>query len=99
MPAEPSFADRIRRVLRLHDVPPLVRRVTVGVIGGTVLLLGIALIILPGPALLVIPLGLAILATEFVWARRWLQKARALVNMGNNRKQPPAKPSSKPDSG
>ena len=81
--------ERIKRALRLHDVPPLVRRMIVGVIGGTVLLIGIALMVLPGPAFLVIPLGLAILATEFVWARRWLKKARALVGMGNNRKKPP----------
>jgi tellurite resistance protein TerC len=66
----------------------------VGVIGGTVLLIGIALVVLPGPALLVIPMGLAILATEFVWARRWLQKARSLVGRGNHRKKPP---SPKPD--
>jgi len=48
------------------------RRVIVIVAGFTVLLIGIALIVLPGPATLVIPLGLAILATEFVWAGRLL---------------------------
>lgn len=48
------------------------KRVIVIVVGFTVLLLGIGLIVLPGPAILVIPLGLAILATEFVWARRLL---------------------------
>jgi hypothetical protein len=42
----------------------------------TVLLMGVALIVLPGPAFIVIPLGLAILATEFIWARRCLQKVR-----------------------
>jgi len=40
------------------------------VIGFTILLFGIALIVLPGPAVVVIPIGLGILATEFVWARR-----------------------------
>ena len=44
------------------------RKVAVAVIGSTVLLFGIALIVLPGPAFVVIPLGLAILATEFLWA-------------------------------
>lgn len=52
------------------------KRVSVALIGGTVLLAGIALLVLPGPAFLVIPAGLAILATEFAWARRWLKKAR-----------------------
>jgi len=40
------------------------------VIGFTILLFGIALIVLPGPAVIVIPIGLSILATEFVWARK-----------------------------
>ena len=60
------------------------KRAIVIVIGFTVLVLGIVLIVLPGPAVLVIPLGLAILATEFVWARRLLVrfkwKARRLKN-------------------
>jgi tellurite resistance protein TerC len=46
------------------------------VIGSTVLLFGIALIVLPGPAFVVIPLGLTILATEFVWARRLLRRVK-----------------------
>jgi hypothetical protein len=46
------------------------RRVIVSVVGATVLLIGIALLVLPGPAFIVIPLGLAILATEYAWARR-----------------------------
>lgn len=45
--------------------------------GGTVLLLGIAMILLPGPAILVIPLGIAILATEFAWAKHYKEKIDA----------------------
>ena len=52
----------------------VVRRVIVSVVGATVLLIGVALLVLPGPAFIVIPLGLAILATEYAWARRWLKK-------------------------
>ena len=52
------------------------RKVAVAVIGSTVLAIGIALIVLPGPAFVVIPLGLAILATEFLWARRLLRRVR-----------------------
>ena len=51
-------------------------RVVVGVVGTTVLALGVVMLVLPGPGLLVIPVGIAILATEFLWARRWLQKIR-----------------------
>ncbi len=55
------------------------KRIVVTVIGGTVTLIGIALIVLPGPAFIVIPIGLSILATEFLWAKRWLRKAREAV--------------------
>ena len=94
MPAGNHRPARARRALGLNDVAPLVRRVIIGVIGGTVLLIGVALMVLPGPAFVVIPLGLAILATEFVWARRWLQKARSLVSLGNKQVRPPASPPS-----
>ena len=50
------------------------KRVVIVVIGFTILLIGIVMIALPGPAVLVIPAGLAILATEFLWAKRLLQK-------------------------
>ena len=50
------------------------KRLIVIVLGFTVLLIGIAMIALPGPAFIVIPLGLAILASEFVWARLLLSK-------------------------
>lgn len=55
------------------------RRVVVAVVGGTLVLLGIAMLLLPGPALLVIPLGLSVLAIEFAWARRWLRHVRDRV--------------------
>jgi uncharacterized protein (TIGR02611 family) len=52
------------------------KRVIIAVVGVTVLLIGIAMIVLPGPAFIVIPLGLAILAVEFAWARRLLNKVK-----------------------
>ena len=52
------------------------RRVAVAVVGGTVVLLGAAMLVLPGPAFVVIPVGLAILGIEFAWARRWLRRVR-----------------------
>ncbi|MBM4135516.1 MAG: hypothetical protein FJ241_01635 [Nitrospira sp.] len=53
------------------------KRLIIAVIGFTVLLIGIAMIILPGPAMVVIPIGLAILATEYVWARRLLGRVKS----------------------
>jgi tellurite resistance protein TerC len=54
-----------------------VRRLVIGVMGGTTVAVGLAMIVLPGPAVIVIPAGLAILATEFVWARRLLSRVKA----------------------
>ncbi len=48
------------------------RRLIVIVIGFTILVAGFAMIVLPGPAFVVIPIGLTILATEFIWAKRLL---------------------------
>jgi uncharacterized protein (TIGR02611 family) len=63
-----------------------IRRIIIAVIGFTVLFIGIALIVLPGPAFLIIPLGLGILATEFVWARRLLQKVKEKLKRDPNKK-------------
>lgn len=48
------------------------RRIVVAVIGGTIVAIGVAMIVLPGPAFVVIPIGLGVLSIEFAWAQRWL---------------------------
>ena len=50
------------------------RRIVITIVGGTVLLLGIAMLVLPGPAIVVIPVGLAILSVEWAWARYFLRR-------------------------
>lgn len=72
----------IKHLLSLWHVDNIkvVRRVIVSVVGATVVLIGIALLVLPGPAFVVIPVGLAILATEYAFARRWLRKVRRIVS-------------------
>jgi len=64
-------------------------RLIILVVGGTVVAVGVAMIVLPGPAFVVIPAGLAILATEFVWARRLLVRVRDYVKnvLGNDAKK------------
>ncbi|HXV63293.1 MAG TPA: PGPGW domain-containing protein, partial [Vicinamibacteria bacterium] len=52
------------------------RRTIVLLMGSTLLVVGAALLVLPGPGLLLIALALAVLATEFIWARRWLERLR-----------------------
>ena len=63
-------------VIRSH-LYRVAKRIAIAVVGGTVLLVGIAMIILPGPAFIVIPVGLGILSLEFAWARSWLGKIKA----------------------
>jgi uncharacterized protein (TIGR02611 family) len=50
-------------------------RLVFAVVGFTVLLAGIAMLVLPGPGLLVIVVGLTLLALEFAWAERMLERA------------------------
>jgi Putative transmembrane protein (PGPGW) len=52
------------------------RRCVVALIGGTVVLVGIVMIVTPGPAFVVIPAGLGILSIEFAFARRWLKRLK-----------------------
>ncbi len=56
-----------------------IKRIIVSVIGFTVLAIGIIMIIIPGPAFVIIPIGLSILATEFVWAKKLLEKVKKSV--------------------
>ena len=86
----PSSTQRLLSVWNLGSIK-IVKRVIVSVVGATVLLIGIALLVLPGPAFIVIPVGLAILATEYAWARRWLKRARRIatnVVSGHDRAAP-----------
>ena len=55
------------------------RRIFIAITGTTVLLIGVAMIFLPGPAILVIPAGLVILATEFIWAKVLLNKMKEKI--------------------
>lgn len=72
------------------------KKILVLIIGGTILLLGIVFIVLPGPALLLIPLGLGILAIEFSWAKRFLKKAQNVAGSFSSRKWRSAKPQDAP---
>ena len=79
------WLSRIRAKVGLKDLPGPLRKLIAGVIGVTVLLIGVAMIVLPGPAFIVIPVGLAILATEFAWARRVVRRARVMIARARGR--------------
>ncbi len=73
-----KWVARITNAFGLKDMP-MMRKVIVAVIGSTLVLFGIGLIVLPGPAFIVIPVGLAILASEFAWARRVIRRGRVFI--------------------
>jgi len=68
------------------------RRAVILLLGSSVLLVGIAMIVLPGPGILIVPLGLSILAVEFAWAARWLATFRK--TLGEVKSRITRKPSS-----
>lgn len=57
------------------------KRLAVYVVSGTVLLLGLVLLVVPGPGLITIALGLSILASECVWARQILKRFRQRLSI------------------
>lgn len=72
----------------IHLTYRLVRKIVIFVIGISVVILGILMFVTPGPAIVVIPAGLAILGLEFAWARRWLrlmkEKTKDAATKANN---------------
>ncbi|GAA1748197.1 PGPGW domain-containing protein [Kocuria aegyptia] len=84
-----SSEGRIRRRLRRfrswtahHPLLRIVYKTVVTIAGVTLVLLGLAMLVLPGPGWLAIFLGLGVLGTEFHWARRLNQRAKRLVLRG-----------------
>lgn len=67
--------DGIERRREIHKQLHWAPRVIVVTFGFLVLLAGLAMLVLPGPAILVIPIGLAILSLEFLWAEMLLDRA------------------------
>jgi uncharacterized protein (TIGR02611 family) len=72
---KPAFVERMRAQRDRHKERSKIIRGLAIVAGFTVLLSGLAMLVLPGPALAVIPLGLAILALEFTWAEQLLERS------------------------
>jgi uncharacterized protein (TIGR02611 family) len=75
------------RALRLiwRSVPAGVRRAAVLLGGGLLLIAGLLMLVLPGPGLLVIAAGVALLATEFAWARFLTTRAMRFVQRRRQR--------------
>jgi uncharacterized protein (TIGR02611 family) len=72
---KPTLVERMRAQREIHALRPLYLRVLITAAGFTLLFTGLAMLVLPGPALAVIPIALAILSLEFAWAGRALETA------------------------
>ncbi len=67
---------------------PAARKTAVFLLGTTMLAIGIIMVVAPGPAMLVIPAALAVLAVEFAFAKRWLASLRRRLSAaGVNRRR------------
>jgi uncharacterized protein (TIGR02611 family) len=86
----------------LYPTYKVAKRIAIGIVGGTVVLLGVIMMVTPGPGIPAILVGLGILGIEFAWARIWLKKAKAkaqemarnITNRNGKGPQPPAPPAS-----
>jgi uncharacterized protein (TIGR02611 family) len=74
-PPKPKLVHRLEAQRERHRERPLVVRVLYIVVGFTLLAAGVAMLVLPGPAFVVIPIGLAVLSLEFAWAESLLAHA------------------------
>ena len=92
----------IRSLIVFDDNHPLfgtykvAKRIVIGVVGGTVLIMGVVMMVTPGPGVAGILLGLGILGIEFAWARIWLKRLKAkgqdVVRSLRKKKDEPAAP-------
>jgi len=73
-----------RSIAAMREPVKFVKRVVIAIIGLTVLALGVVMIVTPGPALVLIPVGLAILGLEFAWARLMLRRLRERISARNS---------------
>ena len=74
-PSEPKLVQKLRARQEQHKQRGLIYRSAFIFAGLVILAAGIAMLALPGPAFIVIPIGLAILALEFAWAESLLEHA------------------------
>jgi uncharacterized protein (TIGR02611 family) len=68
----------------------LVRRIVVTTVGCTLLCVGIVLLVIPGPGILLILAGLAVLATEYAWAHDLMQWIKRRAERLRDRTRPQA---------
>jgi len=73
--SRPKLIERLEERRETHRERSRLFRIGFGVVGALVLLGGLVMLVTPGPAFVLIPIGLAMLSLEFVWAERLLEKS------------------------
>jgi uncharacterized protein (TIGR02611 family) len=71
----PKLIEKLEARRATHRERGRLFRIGFGIVGGLVLLGGVIMLVTPGPAFVLIPIGLAMLSLEFVWAERLLEKS------------------------
>jgi uncharacterized protein (TIGR02611 family) len=69
----------LRRFIKRTKAGQIIWRIFIGVLGGTVTVLGAIALVAPGPGVLILLAGLGILASEFAWASRAMNKTKSLA--------------------
>jgi uncharacterized protein (TIGR02611 family) len=73
--SRPKLIERLEARRETHRERSRLFRIGFGIVGALVLLGGLVMLVTPGPAFVLIPIGLAMLSLEFVWAERLLEKS------------------------
>ena len=71
----PKFIERLEARRATHRERGRLFRIGFGIVGALVLLGGVIMLVTPGPAFVLIPIGLAMLSLEFVWAEQLLERS------------------------
>jgi uncharacterized protein (TIGR02611 family) len=82
---KPRIVQRLEAQRERHRQRGFLVRMLYTIVGFAVLIAGLLMLVLPGPALIVIPIGLALLSLEFVWAEGMLE--RVLVEADNAKRK------------
>ncbi len=90
--SKPSLVRRLERQRARHRERPAIVRVLYVAVGFVLVAAGAGMLVLPGPAFVVIPIGLALLSLEFRWAERLLGTA---LRKGEEAKRKAAQTSTK----
>jgi putative transmembrane protein PGPGW len=80
LPRLPAMAPSVKEVLTF--IGRSSKRIAVTVVGAAAVAAGLAMLVLPGPGILVVALGFAILGTEYAWAASALERTKGIAERG-----------------